>query len=244
MPWLTGGIPDANDFICRRVRIPNERTLRASVTGALLDLALCENWEKFGDLEPADAEQLFIAMLQDFLEDDMCGIGKIEMYGRDTLPANVLPCDGSVYSKEDYPLLYEVIHFSLKIAGNLFKTPDLRDRFIIGQGPTNTVNDTGGQTEVTLNLQEMPIHTHTTQAHAHTSNPHSHIYTSPTFGIDIEGVGVPDPTGVGNPPIPKTTATSTVTINQETVIVDNEGEGLPHDNMPPYYVAMMGIVAR
>lgn len=245
MPWLTGNPPADNDFICRRVRIPNEQTLRASVTGALLDLALEENWEQFGTLDPDVAAQLFMTMLIDFLEDDMCGIGEIKMYGRDSLPVNVLACDGTTYNRADYPRLYDLIHPTLRNdLAETFTTPDLRDRFVLASGVTYPdFAETGGEIDHTLSIDTMPPHDHVTDPHSHTSAPHTHGYTQPTFGIDIESVGVPDPTGVGNPPVPMSTTASSAIIDNAVVTVQQTGNGNPHNNMPPYYVAIFGIVA-
>lgn len=39
-------------------------------------------------------------------------------------------------------------------------TPDLRDRFIVGSGKSYSLNNTGGQKDVTLSLDQMPSHTH------------------------------------------------------------------------------------
>jgi microcystin-dependent protein len=39
-------------------------------------------------------------------------------------------------------------------------TPDLRDRFVIGAGNTYAVGTTGGGTNVTLTVSQMPAHTH------------------------------------------------------------------------------------
>lgn len=39
-------------------------------------------------------------------------------------------------------------------------TPDLTDRFIVGAGNEYSVNDTGGEKEVQLTIEEMPSHSH------------------------------------------------------------------------------------
>ena len=43
---------------------------------------------------------------------------------------------------------------------NKLKTPDLRDRFIVGAGNSYTNNATGGAAKVTLTLSQIPSHSH------------------------------------------------------------------------------------
>lgn len=126
-----------------------------------------------------------------------------------------LRCDGGVYDKSDYPLLYDAIDATYIVSGTQFRVPDLRDRFVIGAGNDYVTDDSGGAEEVTLTINQIPNHTHD--------------YTQPTFGVDIESVGVPDPTGVGNPPV--------------TFPTSAQGGGQPHSNMPPYRALEWVIIA-
>ena len=126
-----------------------------------------------------------------------------------------LPCDGGVYNKSDYPKLYDVLDSRYIISGSQFTVPDMRDRFPVGSGASYEPNETGGENEHLLTVSEMPSH--------------SHGYTQPTFGIDIESVGVPDPTGVGNPPVPLTTSLT--------------GGNSAHENRPPFLALPFFIIA-
>jgi len=90
-------------------------------------------------------------------------------------------------------------------------TPDLRGRFILGQGqgPNLTIRPfraIGGQENVTLNINQIPAHAH-------------------TYSIPVSGTTVGD-----ERPRENVYSTSTLTV---TVPI---GGGLPFDNMPPYYV--------
>lgn len=127
----------------------------------------------------------------------------------------MLPCDGSVHNKTDYPLLYEAIDATYIISGTQFRTPDLRNRVIVGAGDQYVLDAQGGADTVVLGVNEIPSH--------------SHGFTQYTFGIDIESVGVPDPTGVGNPRLPENT--------QPT------GGGEAHENRMPYRAINWHIVA-
>lgn len=55
--------------------------------------------------------------------------------------------------------------------------PDLRDRFIVGVGSQYQVRDTGGTASVTLNVNQIPSHTHT----ASTSDAGAHTHTGTAF---------------------------------------------------------------
>lgn len=126
-----------------------------------------------------------------------------------------LLCDGGIYFRDDYPLLYDALDTRYIVSGTQFSVPDLRNRFPVGTGGGYALGDTGGADSITLQINQIP--------------PHTHTYTSPTFGIDIESVGVPDPTGVGNPPVVLTSSSA--------------GGGQSHENRPPYYALDWYIIA-
>ena len=49
-----------------------------------------------------------------------------------SVPAGYLPCDGALYSRITYPDLYAAITYTYGGAGDNFRVPDLRSRFISG----------------------------------------------------------------------------------------------------------------
>lgn len=190
-------------------------------------------------------------------------IGAIIPYAGEEAPPGTLPCDGSEYDPEQYPHLYEILgeryrrYEPFPIPHWVGLTPDLRGMFVLAAAPgTFEPFSTGGEAEHTLTEAEMPEHmhsadphTHATDPHTHTNAPHQHGYTQPTFGIDVESVGVPDPTGVGNPPLPNITDLASVSIDQTTVTVQNAdvtinptGGGQAHNNMPPFIAMNYAIV--
>jgi len=56
-------------------------------------------------------------------------------------------------------------------------TPDLRDRFIVGAGSTYNLHDTGGQASVTLDVNELPSHSHYIDSDILANGNHSHGVT-------------------------------------------------------------------
>ena len=59
-------------------------------------------------------------------------------------------------------------------------TPGLRDRFIVGAGSAYSVDDTGGNDQQTLTLNQIPSHNHSfsgSSSHSHTVNNHTHSFS-------------------------------------------------------------------
>ena len=117
-------------------------------------------------------------------------------------------------------------------------TPDLRDRFVVGAGGSYTVGATGGANSVTLSVNEMPTHGHTFSGT--TSVEGSHVHQEQYYETNGSGDGnfgpgasccggaVKSTNGVFTLPAGahSHTFSGTTTAN---------GNGLPHENRPPYY---------
>lgn len=131
-------------------------------------------------------------------------IGQIIMWATAVLPDDVLLCDGSQFDADLYPELYAIL------GGN--ELPDLRGRFILGEGNGHMIGQTGGSESHTLTIAEMPTHTHG--------------YTAALPSLST--VVVPDEPSA----IPGTATTAP------------EGGNQAHNNMPPYYVLVYGIIAK
>jgi microcystin-dependent protein len=208
------------EVICRQLLIPDDPVFTAAFTGALLPLTHAYNWELYGAITPDEAAAKAFDMLQQFLEGSACMIGSVAPFATHALPAGVLPCDGSIYQRVDYPLLYELLDSAFIIDADSFQTPDLRGRAVIGAGQgsglaNRVIGDSGGEETHQLTEAELAAH--------------SHSYTPPIFNVDIEAPGAPDlfAAGIGAP-----TATSSA------------GGDSAHNNMQPYLVLTWGIVAR
>lgn len=211
--WTTPDTPVTIKMTCRKLVFPFH--LVDAVGGALSLLLKEELWEKVGTETVEDAVEYLDEMWLKMSESCEV-IGEVKTHVLNVLPSNWLDCDGMTYLRTDYPDLYSVIDPALIIDADHFKTPRMWSRFVMGKGPMNNVNDTGGAGQVALTVNEMPSHNHS-----------SHFYST---NIDLEGAGVPDPLSVGLPQIPSVTG--------------SRGGGAPHENKPPFVILKFAMVAR
>ena len=94
--------------------------------------------------------------------------GAVIPFAGSTAPSGWLLCDGDSYSTTTYADLFAVIGYTYGNFSGLFTVPDLRSRVIVGRSTTipafDTLGKTGGEVEVTLELNEIPPHTHAISA--------------------------------------------------------------------------------
>lgn len=165
-----------------------------------------------------------LAEVQYQLMSPLCGL--IMPVATATAPTGTLLCDGAIYFRVDYPNLYAVLDPVFIIDADSFAVPDLRDRFVLGDGVDHAAGDVGGSFTHTQTESELATHFHTTEPHAHTESA-----AGPT-AITI-GAGVPAPSAI---PAVSTTGFA-------TVVVDNAGGGDPMDITPPFIVLKYVVVA-
>lgn len=88
-------------------------------------------------------------------------IGTIAMFGADRDPDGWMRCDGRLLERNAYAKLFAVIGTTngFTSASN-FRLPDIRDRSVVGSGNSYRIGDKGGSGSITLNVQQLPAHTH------------------------------------------------------------------------------------
>lgn len=216
--WKTPILPASVPFTCRRLSIPDILEIKDAVFGALYEVLDAANWEESGS-STEDVIQLLEQTWLETAKECYMLIGVIVPNLWQVLPDWALPCDGSIYAKADYPDLIALCPWAVfSVDADNFKTPDLRGRYLRGVYPSLGLNmgDIGGLNRVTLTEDEIPSH--------------AHQYQQYTFGIDIESVGVPDPTGVGQPLLPAQTGSA--------------GGGQSHENNPPFMAVSFALIAK
>lgn len=171
-----------------------------------------------------DDLQAQLAQTQDQLMTTLTGL--IMPIAAAAAPPGTLLCDGSIHFRIDYPNLYAVLDPAFIIDADSFAVPDLRDRFILGDGITQAVGDTGGSRSHTQTEDELA-------PHVHTSPPHSHTESGATGTIVSVGL---------EPPVPAALPSVTVT-GSTAVTIDSAGGGQPMDITPPFLVLKYVVVA-
>lgn len=106
--------------------------------------------------------------------------------------------------------------------------PNLVDRFVVGAGSAYQPGATGGTNEVTLTVNQMPSHTHS----GTTSTNGAHKHDARRGGSGESGRYLDTSTGsyTWDGEMLRTTGE-----HSHTFTTEPRGDGLPHENRPPYY---------
>lgn len=105
-------------------------------------------------------------------------------------------------------------------------TPNLTGRFVLGfQYGTYDINSTGGSSTVTLNIDEIPAHTHDVNDPGH--NHQVELKTESMQNVGGEGESVLRDRESSN---------KNTTTNLTGITLQETGGSGSHENMPPYYV--------
>jgi hypothetical protein len=116
------------------------------------------------DLKMSDKSSVVNA-INSFIS-EIINIGTIIAYSGTIIPDNYLICDGTIYSKSQYPLLYEALDESFRTSVSAFRVPNL-----VGKVPVYfNMGYSGGTEEVALTINQVGAHSHecTSQSHYHT----------------------------------------------------------------------------
>ena len=160
-------------------------------------------------------------------------VGGIIMWSGTTAPAGWQLCNGTDLPSDS------------SLRPIITKTPDLRDRFIVGAGSGYAVAATGGAASVTLDENQIPSHNHTgtstiTGTTATVSSGNSN--TNPNLA-NISATNTTFLTGFRTASYGRAGGGANVVqdwgydggIPLITTNIGNAGGGLSHENRPPYY---------
>jgi microcystin-dependent protein len=242
MPWLT---PDESEtYVYRVLKVPGK--FLSAVNGALLELTRYENWEQHGTLTPEESAYTMLLFFDYYSRSKYFVIGSIIPVATEVLPENMLLCDGSIHNRSDYPELWAVLNSSLKIDPDTFKTPDLRARFIVGEGEGVGLSeyifgDTGGEEAIELTVGQLPEHTHLSPLHGHIDTGHIHATEISVTTIEDVSPGVPVPGTISTAGF---TASASANISDTAVTIEETGNDEAHENRPPFYAVTFGIIAK
>lgn len=115
-------------------------------------------------------------------------VGAVIPFTGQTLPDHFLKCDGTVYSIDDYPELFDAIGNTYGGDGvTTFAVPNMSGRCSIGPATGHALGTTGGAETVALSATELPAHVHNVPAHGHSNTIEfetptlTHTVTQPAF---------------------------------------------------------------
>lgn len=146
-------------------------------------------------------------------------VGEIRMFAGNFAPAGWIFCEGQLLPISENEVLFQLIGTTYGGDGQeTFGLPDLRGRIPIHNGSGHTLAESGGAEEVTLNINQIPIHSHTlvaTTALADTSNPKDAFFST-------------------NAPGSKMFSSAAPSTNLFPQAISPIGGSQPHTNFQPY----------
>lgn len=188
--------------------------LRSAVMGALELLTHAEYWREEGDVAVSYAVEACSQMFSEYqFVLNPSPVGMIAIWPTYATPNGWIGCDGLMYPKSAYPLLYDVLGGFYGEDEDNFMTPPLWDRFPLNVGYYTNPGEMGGEMTHTLTTDEIPSHTHTIPL------------TSTTLFVAPGEVP-------GSIPVAILTDNTGAT-----------GGGAAHNNMPPYLIVQYMIYA-
>jgi microcystin-dependent protein len=95
-------------------------------------------------------------------------IGEVKLYTGSTAPVNFFLCNGTSKQSAVYPALFAVTSHYYGGDATWFHLPNMMGQFPVGYssnvGDYDDIGNTGGSSDVTLTLAQIPEHTHTIPA--------------------------------------------------------------------------------
>lgn len=149
-------------------------------------------------------------------------LGEIKLLPWPFAPKGWRLCDGSILAIQSNTALFSLL--GTQYGGNgstTFALPDLRGRAPVHFGSVYTQGELAGSENVTLLLNQMPMHAHPLQGTSQTGDaplPNTRAFAQGSVPADTHYA----------------TDTTTVTINAATV--QSNGGNQPHPNMQPFLV--------
>ena len=145
-------------------------------------------------------------------------VGEIRMFAGNFAPAGWMFCEGQLVPISENETLFQLIGTTYGGDGeSTFALPDLRGRLPIHQGNGFILAETGGAEEITLMVNQIPVHTHTALATADpgTQSSPANLVLARDTGTDLYGADTPY-------------------VNMSPQAIGPVGGSQPHTNFQPY----------
>ncbi len=145
-------------------------------------------------------------------------VGEIRMFAGNFAPAGWFFCEGQLMPISEYETLFQLIGTTYGGDGqSTFALPDLRGRLPIHQGNGFILAETGGVEEVTLTVNQIPVHSHpflASSASSTSANPTANLVAK-SNDADVFYEDIPN-------------------LNMRTDLISHVGGNQPHTNFQPY----------
>jgi microcystin-dependent protein len=143
-------------------------------------------------------------------------VGEIRIFAGNFAPVGWALCQGQLLAISEYDTLFNLIGTTYGGDGQTtFALPNLTSRLPIHQGGGFTLGQNGGVENVTLNIAQMPAHTHNVTATTNANNVALPGGNYLAKGPDIYDVNKPGTATMAN-------------------AISNVGGSTPHSNIQPY----------
>mgnify|MGYP002801100254 CR=1 FL=1 len=181
-------------------------------------------------------------------------IGSVMIWHGSTAPSGYLICDGTTYSKSQYPDLYDALGSDYQISAEQFKVPDFRGLVPIGAGThqdtnskskTFTLGTEYGEYEHTQTIEELVNHNHTINRGADGSSYYGITGKEPEnqtpYALETSSTGGGQPFNVMQPSL--TVNYIIKAIKSETILAEVENSLVSNStvNAPSIYSVNEGI---
>lgn len=145
-------------------------------------------------------------------------VGEIRLFAGNFAPAGWMLCNGQLLPISENETLFQLIGTNYGGDGqSTFALPDLRGRVPIHQGTGFVLAQSGGVENVTLTIQQIPVHSHPLLASADPAN-------SPNPGGNVLGETISTTPYFAGPPAVALAPQSIAPV----------GGNQPHENLQPY----------
>lgn len=153
-------------------------------------------------------------------------VAEVRLFGFDFAPAGWALCNGQILPISQHTALFSLLGTTYGGNGTTtFALPNLQASVVMhaGSGPglsPRALGEQGGAEEVTLDISQIPLHSHT-------------VFARDTTGNDNDAT-----TGVmvAKPPFGNVYGPSAATSAMATTSIAAVGDSLPHTNNQPYLV--------
>ncbi len=144
-------------------------------------------------------------------------VGEIRIVGFNFAPENWALCNGQLLAISEYDVLFNLIGTTYGGDGQTnFALPNLQSRFPIHFGNGFVIGQSGGVETVTLNMNQIPVHSHPAQINSSGGalNKPGGNYWANWTGSQYSDQGTTSAMNAG--------------------VIGSIGGGLPHENRKPY----------